>query len=96
MTICEFMKSVLFTRFDTVNGLNTVKTYKSSGHNYEISKLSGLNGKIFSLVAKMTKTYKFSRLHMYYAKKKCKPLFPSIKIPTFSYHMRPFLHLLEH
>ena len=67
MTICEFMKGVLFTRFDTVNGLNIVKTCKFSSHNDEISKLSGLNGKNVSLVAKMTKTCKFSGLHIYFA-----------------------------
>ena len=60
MTICEFMKGVLFTRSDTVNGLNVVKTYKFSGQNDEISKLSGLDGKNGSSVAKMTKTCKFN------------------------------------
>ena len=67
MTICEFMKGVLFTRSDTVNGLNVVKTCKFSGQNDENNKLSGLNGKNVSLGTKMIKTCKFSGLYMYYA-----------------------------
>ena len=61
------MKGVLFTRSDTVNGLNVVKKCKFSGQNDEISKLSGLNEKNVSLVAKMMKTCKFNGLLMYFA-----------------------------
>ena len=39
------MNGVLFTRSDTVNGLNVVKTCKLSNQNDENNKLSGLNEK---------------------------------------------------